>query len=97
MKERLIKALIKCAESHKVEYHLYDEDKEDVQFAVMTTSIPVVADMQTIAEAFYGRYSGLVHTDYSWGYSDFLLDYFPMLDKVDESLLAMALPYGTNL
>ena len=97
MKDRLIKALIKCAKSHKVKYKVYDEDKEDVQVVLFSTSIPVVADMQTIAESFYGRYSGIVYVDYSWGYSDFLTDNFPMLKNVNTELLKLALPYGTKI
>ena len=97
MKKKIIKALEICAKAHKVEFNLYDEDPNDVQFAVMSTKIPLVADMRMIAEAFYGRSSGIVHVDNSWGYADFLLDYFPMLDKVDEQTLAMALPAGTKL
>lgn len=97
MKNKLIKALEICAKSHKVEFKLYDEDPDDVQFAVMSTKVPLVSDMQMIAEAFFGRYGGIVHVDNSWGYADFLLDYFPMLDKIDEQKLAMALPAGTKL
>ena len=97
MKKKLIDALIKCAKAHKVEWKLYDEDPDDVQFAVMSTKIPLVADMRTIAEAFFGRSGGIVHVDNSWGYADFLLDFFPMLDEPDMELLKTALPYGTKL
>ena len=97
MKKKLIDALIKCAKAHKVEWTLYDDDPDDVQFAVMSTKIPLVADMQTIAEAFFGHSSGIVHVDNSWGYADFLLDHFPMLDEPDIELLKTALPYETKL
>ena len=97
MKKRLIEALKKCAEAHRVEFTLYDDDPNDTQFAVMSTKVPLVADMEMIADAFYGRHSGIVHVDNSWGYSDFLLDYFPLLPKVDEETLKLALPYGTSL
>ena len=97
MRETLIKALQICAKAHKAESHLYDEDKDDVQFAVMSTKLPLVADLQMIAEAFYGRYSGIVHVDNSWGYSDFLLDYFPMLETPNMELLRLALPHNAKL
>lgn len=97
MKRRLIEALKKCAAAHKVEWHLYDDDPDDMQFAAMSTKLPLVADMEMIADAFFGRHSGIVHVDNSWGYSDFLMDYFPMLPEVDEATLKLALPYGTTL
>lgn len=97
MRKKLINALIKCAKAHKVEWKLYDEDADDVQFAVMSTKLPLVADLRMIAEAFFGRSSGIVHVDNSWGYADVLLDYFPMLKEPNEELLVMALPRGTKL
>lgn len=97
MKKKLINALIKCAKAHKVKWKLYDDDPDDVQFAVMSTKMPLVADLQMIAEAFFGHSSGIVHVDNSWGYADVLLDYFPMLDEPNDDLLKMALPYGTSI
>ena len=97
MKKRIIEALKKCAKAHKVECNVYDEDENDVQVAIMSDKIPVVADVRMIVEAFYGRYRPMVTVDHSWGYVNVLLDYMPMRAEVDEDLLAMALPYGTRI
>lgn len=97
MKNRIIKALELCAKSHKVEINVYDEDPEDVQVALMSTSIPVVTDVKMIAEAFYGQSYPVVHVDNSWGFVDLLLDCRPMLKKVNEGLLKMALPSGSRV
>lgn len=97
MKQRIIEALRKCAKAHKVEFNLYDEDPEDVQVAIMSTSIPVVSDVEMIAEAFYGSSRPVVHVDRSWGFVDLLLDCRPMLERVDEDLLKMALPKGVRV
>ena len=92
MKKRIIEALKKCAKSHRVEINIYDEDPDDVQVALMSTSVPVVSDVEMIAEAFYGSSRPVVHVDYGWGFVDLLLDCRPMLEKVNEELLKMALP-----
>lgn len=97
MKKKLIAALEKCAEAHYAKGELYDYAPGDAQFAVMSDTVPVIADLQMIAEAFFGTSRGIVCPDHSWGYVNFLLDAEPMLPKVDEELLALALPHGTVL
>ena len=97
MKQRLLEARKKCAKAHRVECNVYDSDPRDVQVAIMSDKIPVVSDVQMIAEAFYGTSRLVVSVDHSWGYVDVLLDYLPMLNEVDEELLKMALPYGTRI
>lgn len=97
MKNRIINALKECARSHKVEINVYDDDPTDVQVALMSNSIPVVSDVKMIAEAFYGQSYPVVHVDNSCGFVDLCLDCRPMLEKVDEALLKMALPSGARV
>lgn len=97
MNKRIIKALELCAKAHRVEINVYDEDPDDVQVALMSTKIPVIADVEMIAEAFYGQSYPIVHVDNSWGYVDLLLNCRPMLTTVNEELLKMALPRGARV
>ena len=97
MKKKLIAALEKCAEAHHAKGELYDYAPGDTQFAVMADSVPVIADLRMIAEAFFGTSRGIVCPDHSWGYVNVLLDAEPMLPEANEHLLRLALPKGTEL
>lgn len=93
MKQRLIAALKKCAEAHHVECEMYSDD----EMTFMAASVPLMADLRMIAEAFFGRTMCVVDPDYGWGYTSFALGLWPMRKHIDEELLNMALPYGTEL
>lgn len=91
MKNRLIKALEKCAEAHHVHRA---SDKTSV--TLMSATVPVLADVGLISIAFFGTRAP-VHSDGFWGYTTISLDECPFLDEVNEEYLKMALPYGTKV
>ena len=93
MKQRLISALQKCADAHHVECVMYSED----EMTFMAVSVPLLADLRMIAEAFFGKTMCVVDPDHSWGYTAFALGFWPMRKEVDEELLKLALPYGTDI
>lgn len=96
MRKRLIKALIKCAKSHHVDFGLYNEDPNDMQFCIMSANVPVVTDVSIITEAFFGS-TRPVYVDRSWGTVTVFMDTLPFLEHEDEQMIAIALPYGTKL
>lgn len=91
MKQRLISALQKCAEAHHVECVMYSDD----EMTFMAASVPLIADLRMIAEAFFGKTMCVVDPDFSWGYTAFALGFWPMRKNIDEDLLKLALPRGT--
>lgn len=90
-KERIIKALTECAKAHRAKYELHEEEFDD-QFSIMSTSIPVISDVRTIAEAFYGT-DGVVDAQPTFNCTTVFLDWHRFLEEVDEEMLASALPY----
>lgn len=87
----LRKALKASADAHKVEFHWW---KNDGNMTLKSESVPVLGDVRMICEAFFGR-TDMVEADY--GYTMVWLGVCAFRDAVDESLLALALPYGTEL
>lgn len=89
----LRKALKKCAEAHKVQC---EDWPEDGQLGIKSESVPVVADVKSICRAFCGEANV---TETAWGYVTVHLDdaEYAFLPEVDETLLKMSLPYGTEL
>lgn len=86
----LRKALKASAEAHNVEYHWW---RNDGQITLKSESVPVLADVRMICDAFYGHHD-MVDTDF--GYTIVWLgDGFR--EYVDEISLAFALPAGTKL
>ena len=96
MEKRFINALKACAKAHGAECRLYDDDPDDMQFCINSASVPVVADVEMIAEAFFGS-TRPVYVDRSWGVTTVYFATSPFLDKVDEVLLSMALPSGVEI
>ena len=96
MKDRLINALKACAKAHGAECRLYDDDPDDMQFCISSASVPVVADVEMFAEAFFGS-TRPVYVDRSWGVTTVYFATLPFLDEVDEVLLNMALPSGVEV
>ncbi len=88
----LKKALGACANAHKVEFS--DWSKEDLQIGIKSETVPVVADIQMICKAFFGKTS-MVET--GWGYTTVYLDEAEMLPEVDALRLRLALPHGTRI
>ncbi len=88
----LIKALKACAEAHGAEF--CDWSEEECQVALKADSVPALNDVKIICEAFYGL-SSMVET--GWGYTTVYLDEESFLEKVDETLLSLALPKNTRL
>ena len=87
--EKLKNAVRECASAHGVEYCDW---KEDAQVAVKSESVPVVADIMTICEAFFGSHQCI---EIGWGYTTIMYDETPPLPEINEELLMMALPAGT--
>ena len=89
--KRLIDALKKCADAHKVEFKHYDEEN---QVGIFGYSVPLVADVTSIVRGFSGSTSS-VDADGGWGIITVYLDEVEMLpdDKIDWSLIKMALPH----
>lgn len=87
--EKLKEAVRQCANAHSVEFCDW---KEDAQVAVKSESVPVVADMMTICEAFFGSHQCL---EIGWGYTTIMYDETPPLPEINKELLMMALPTGT--
>ncbi len=86
----LRKALKASADAHKVEFHWW---RNDGQITLKSESVPVLADVRMICEAFFGH-ADMVETDY--GYTIVWLgDGFR--ESVDEVTLALALPAGTDM
>ena len=90
--ERFKRALKACAEAHGAEF--CDWSEEECQVALKTESVPALNDVKMICEAFYGR-STMVET--GWGYTTIYLDEGTFLDKVDGTLLSLALPKNVRL
>lgn len=92
--ENLIKAVKACAKAHNAEF--CDWSDGDDQLGVKSESVPVVADIRMIAQAFGGGHGAV---EVGWGYTTVYIDALvidPEVD-VDEKTLAMALPKGTVL
>jgi hypothetical protein len=90
--ENLKKALKACAEAHCTEF--FDWSEGECQVALKKESVPVLSDVKMICEAFYGR-SSMVET--GWGYTTVYLDEGSFLDKVDGTLISLALPKNVRL
>ena len=86
----LRKALKASADAHNVKFHYW---RNDGQMALESEAVPVVADVRMICEAFYG-FSAMVEANY--GYTTIWLG-SEFEKEVGEGLLALALPYGTQL
>ena len=87
--EKLKEAVRQCANAHSVEFCDW---KEDTQVAVKSESVPVLADMQMICDAFFGSHRCI---EVGWGYTTIMYDETPPLQEINEELLMMALPAGT--
>ena len=89
--KRLIDALKKCADAHKVEFKHYDEEN---QVGIFGYSVPLVADVTSIVHGFTGRY-GPVSADQGWGCVTVYLDECEMLpdSEIDWAVIKMALPH----
>lgn len=93
--ENIVKALKACADAHKVEFVDVSQDPDEYPQAYLKSdTVPVVADVRTICEAFYGH-SRMVDTDF--GCTTVYFTDFCFAPAVNETLLAMALPHGTKL
>lgn len=87
--EKLKKAIRECAKAHRVEFL---DLSEEYQLAVKSESVPVLADMQMICDAFFGTHQCI---EVGWGYTNIMYDEVDFLPEIDENLLKMALPSGT--
>lgn len=86
----LCRALAICASAHGADYR---PALEEGQVNISANSVPVVADVKLICEAFYGNASMV---DSEWGTTVYL-DEADFLKRVNERLLYLALPFGTHL
>lgn len=89
--EILKNAVRECADAHSVEFCDWSEES---QLAVKSESVPVVADMMTICEAFFGSHQCI---EIGWGYTTIMYDEATPLPEINEELLMMALPAGTKI
>ena len=89
--ENLKKALRTCANAHKAQYYDW---KEDEQFAIKSETVPIIADIRTILQAFFGKATML---EVEFGYSNVYLDDCTFGGNVDEEMLKFALPAGAKL
>lgn len=91
----LKKALKACAKAHNVEYKSWPADG---QIGIHSETVPVVADVKMIIEAFYGDFARNELVETGYGYTTvFLYDTMNTKNDVDETLLKLALPAGTVL
>ncbi len=88
--ENFKKAMKICADAHHSEYADWEED---MQVAIKSESVPVVADVRSICDAFFGNHNMI---DVDWGYTNVYLDEGEFLPKVNTTVLMMALPHGTK-
>lgn len=87
--EKLKEAVRQCANAHSVEFCDWSEES---QLAVKSESVPVLADMQMICDAFFGSHRCI---EVGWGYTNIMYDEIAPLPEINEELLMMALPAGT--
>lgn len=87
----LRKALKASAEAHKVQFKWW---RNEGHMSLESESVPVLADVRMICEAFYGQ-AGMIEVN--WGYTIVWLGEANFLPEVDEKKLYLALPYGTKL
>lgn len=87
--ENLVKAMKLCAEAHHCTC-IHDDDFE--QIALITQSVPLHADISTIAKAFLQDTDGIVVLEN--GYTSLYYAEDNFLDEVDTETLAMGLPTG---
>ena len=87
--EKLKEAVRQCANAHSVEFCDWSTES---QLAVKSESVPVLADMQMICDAFFGSHRCI---EVGWGYTNIIYDETAPLPEIDENLLKMALPAGT--
>ena len=88
----LRKALKACAKAHKVQFCNWVKDG---QLGLKSESVPVVSDVRMISEAFFGTTIPSA-VEPAHGYTTVWLCYDFLLE-VNEDLLKLALPYGTQL
>ena len=89
--KNITKALEMCAKAHHSDWEYYPEEW---QFCISATTIPVVADIRAICEAFYGD-SQMVEVETSFGWTNIYLDEEPFLSEVRTKVLELALPAGS--
>ena len=92
--QTLVEYLRKVADAHGVEF--IDDMADEYQVLLKSESIPVLADVKSVIEAFcYGVNRGSVECD--WGYITVYMDELRELyrDEVDMNALEKALPRGT--
>lgn len=89
----LRKALKACAKAHNARFCDWSGEG---QLGVHSVTPAAVCDVQMIMDAFYGRHDMV---EISWGYVVIWLEEMMVRNKreVDETLLKMALPYGTEI
>lgn len=90
--QNLKKALAACAQAHGAE--LEDWLQDDGQIAIAAETVPVVNDVHMICEAFYGS---ACMVDAKYGYTNVFAYDYPMMEAVNEPLLKLALPKGTEI
>lgn len=94
----LKKAVQACASAHRVEFVQNDSKWGVIKYwTVKSKSVPVLADLEMICEAFGGDIS-LSTSD---TFNDTIIWWYDLIERqdndVNERLLALALPYGTTI
>ena len=90
-----VEALRKCAEAHHARFEDYTvTEDESPQVAIMSDTVPTVADARSICRAIFGTHD---IAEVSCGFITVYLDEREPLEEVDETMLRTALPYGTEL
>ncbi len=92
--ENLKKALKACADAHKCDFEDYSNEG---QLLVCSETPATICDVHLILDAFFGNHKAAENN--GWGSVTVWLSASMTKDKkeVDETTLALALPYGTIL
>ena len=101
--EYLVKAIRARLNENKIEVHVYVNDEDiddvrganiyydDVQIAVMDCSVPTIADMQTIARAFFENPNQVFNVQSGWGFVEFFVSDGVFKESVDVETLRSAM------
>ena len=101
--ENLVKAIRARLSDSKIEVHVYCNDEEidnvngvnlyydDVQIGIMDCSVPTIADMQTIARAFFENPNQVFNVQSGWGFVEFFVSDGKFKKSVDVETLKSAM------
>lgn len=92
--ENVAKVLSARAINSNYECVLFDDDKQDIQFAIYGESVPLITDVEGIVSSFYENARSIMDVDYGFDVITIYLSEGEPKKEVDTMSLAMYLPYG---